>query len=94
MITRHLRITGRVQGVGFRYALCDEAERLGLTGWVRNRTDGSVEAVVQGPPGAVEAIVAWTRRGPPGSRVADVSTAAAAGDFDRPYARFDLRPSA
>ena len=94
LITRHLLITGRVQGVGFRYALYDEAERLGVTGWVRNRADGGVEAVVQGIPDAVEAIIAWARRGPPASRVAGVSAAPAAGDFDRPYARFELRPTA
>lgn len=65
MTTRHLDIRGRVQGVGFRDALCVQAERLGLTGWVRNRTDGSVEALVQGTDAAVEQLVAWARRGPP-----------------------------
>lgn len=65
MTTRHLEIRGRVQGVGFRDALCVQAQRLGLTGWVRNRADGSVEAVVQGTDAAVGQLVTWARRGPP-----------------------------
>ena len=72
MIKRRLRITGKVQGVGFRYALQEAAERLGVKGWVRNRRDGSVEALVQGDNGAVEAMIAWARQGPPGARVADL----------------------
>jgi acylphosphatase len=72
MITLELRIIGRVQGVGFRDALRHEARRLGVNGWVRNRSDGSVEALAQGAPGAVEALVSWARRGPPGSRVEGV----------------------
>jgi acylphosphatase len=58
-----------------------EAERLGVTGWVRNRSDGSVEAVVQGSPAAVDAIVAWARRGPELARVTDVQLADAGGSF-------------
>jgi acylphosphatase len=69
MITRLLLIKGRVQGVGFRDALCEEAERLGLRGWVRNRTAGNVEALVQGAEGPVLALVSWARRGPPLARV-------------------------
>ena len=72
MITRHLRIRGRVQGVGFRMYMLGEAQRHGVAGWVRNRRDGSVEAVVQGEPDAVEAVIAWARRGPPSARVTDV----------------------
>jgi acylphosphatase len=68
-----LRITGRVQGVWYRGATEAEARRLGVDGWVRNMPDGSVEAVVQGEPAAVRALVAWCRTGPPGARVADVS---------------------
>ena len=76
-VTAHLEIHGRVQGVGFRYALVDEAERLGLSGWVRNRRDGSVEALVHGMPETCEALIAWARRGPPAARVTrvDVRTA-------------------
>lgn len=64
-----LRIRGRVQGVFFREAMKDEARRLGVTGWVRNRKDGSVEALVQGEAGLVEAIIEWASRGPPAARV-------------------------
>jgi acylphosphatase len=64
-----LRISGYVQGVGFRYAMQDEAARRGVHGWVRNRRDGSVEALLQGEAGAVEALIAWARQGPRGARV-------------------------
>jgi acylphosphatase len=94
MVTRLLRITGIVQGVGFRFALQHEADRRGITGWVRNRSDGSVEAVIQGSAEAVEAITAWARRGPPASRVVDVLASPAPAEHDRPYQRFELRPTA
>jgi len=71
-IARRLRITGTVQGVGFRAALCAAAEARGLDGWVRNRSDGSVEAEVAGSPAAVAALIDWARRGPPAARVAAV----------------------
>ena len=61
-IARRLVIAGRVQGVGFRYAFADEARMRGLAGWVRNRRDGRVEALVSGPAPAVEAMIAWARR--------------------------------
>jgi acylphosphatase len=67
--TLHLHILGRVQGVWFRESMRREAERLGVAGWVRNRPDGSVEAVAQGAPEAVDALVAWARIGPPQARV-------------------------
>jgi acylphosphatase len=63
-VTRRLRIEGRVQGVWFRESMRREAEVLGITGWVRNRMDGSVEAVVQGTAEAVRGITDWARRGP------------------------------
>jgi len=69
---RRLRVRGRVQGVGYRWSLIQEAKRLGVNGWVRNRRDGSVEAVVAGNALAVEAIVAWAKAGPPGSSVDDL----------------------
>ena len=73
MIRRRLVITGRVQNVWYRDWLVGEATALGLDGWVRNRADGSVEAVVAGAPEMVEAIVAKARQGSPASRVADVA---------------------
>ncbi len=69
MKTQHLLIQGRVQGVWFRESMRREAERLGVTGWVRNTPEGSVEALVQGSDGAVDALVAWTHSGPPQARV-------------------------
>ncbi|HXM82910.1 MAG TPA: acylphosphatase [Burkholderiales bacterium] len=94
MDTRQIDVTGRVQGVGYRDALRREARRLGVTGWVRNRGDGSVEAVVQGSPQAVEAIIAWARRGPPAALVAAVRTGPPTAEFDRSYSTFELWPTA
>ena len=72
MIRRRLVATGRVQGVFYRDWFVAQARVLGLDGWVRNRTDGSVEAVVQGAPDAVDAMIANARRGSPAARVAEV----------------------
>jgi acylphosphatase len=72
VIARRLLIQGRVQGVFFRESLRQEAERLGVTGWVRNRADGDVEALIQGAPKAVETLAAWAHRGPPAARVDQV----------------------
>ena len=68
-IVRHVVVRGRVQGVGFRMFVEDTAERLRLEGWVRNRRDGSVEAVFAGPEQAVMAALAACREGPRGARV-------------------------
>jgi acylphosphatase len=76
MIARKIVVEGIVQGVGFRWATRDEAVRLGIAGWVRNRSDGSVEAHVEGPPNVVEAMLDWLSRGPIGSVVASVSVEA------------------
>jgi len=71
-IARHLRITGRVQGVGFRAALHAVAEAHGLSGWVRNRVDGCVEAEIHGAIGDVEALIRWSQHGPPAAHVVKV----------------------
>lgn len=81
MKTLHLEITGRVQGVWFRESMRREAERLGVTGWVRNRPDGSVEAVAQGAPEAVDALVEWARSGPPQARVERIVQTETDGDY-------------
>ena len=73
MIRRRLVVTGRVQNVFYRDWLVEQANALGVDGWVRNRADGSVEAVVQGPAEMVDAIVAHAREGSPVARVADVA---------------------
>ena len=72
MIRRHLVVTGKVQNVYYRAWFVEQARALGLDGWVRNRADGSVEAVVQGPGEMVATMIEHARRGSPASRVADV----------------------
>lgn len=67
-----LRIEGFVQGVSFRNFAIDEAQRLGLDGWIRNRADGTVEALASGDNAAVEKFIAACMKGPPGSRVGNV----------------------
>jgi acylphosphatase len=89
----HARLTatvrGRVQGVGFRWFVERSSHRLGLTGWVRNRADRSVELVAEGPPSALDRLEVALRDGPPGARVDDVDTRRdpATGEF----ARFTIR---
>jgi len=92
--TVRLIIQGRVQGVSYRWWTVGEATKRGLDGWVRNRRDGSVEAIFQGEPAAVEALLAWARRGPPAARVVEVKSQPATGDLDRPYEGFDWLPTA
>jgi acylphosphatase len=67
-----LRIEGSVQAVGYRYFAMEEARKLSLDGWIRNRSDGTVEALVSGPTKSVEAFVAACARGPDGSRVKSI----------------------
>ena len=80
-ITRHLNIHGHVQGVFFRESMCLEAQQLGITGWVRNRHDGTVEAIVQGSQEAVGLIVEWAKSGPEQARVEEVEVSAGSGEF-------------
>ncbi|MFC5062453.1 acylphosphatase [Actinomycetospora atypica] len=72
MSARHVVVHGTVQGVFFRASAESEADRLGVTGWVRNRSDGTVEMLVEGDDAAVERMVAWARRGPERAEVTGV----------------------
>jgi acylphosphatase len=85
----HVRIEGRVQGVGFRWTAAEEARRRQLTGWVRNLDSGSVEAVFEGPRAAIEDMLRWCSDGPPGAYVRDVHAA-----WDEPsehFVSFEIR---
>ena len=84
-------IHGRVQGVGYRMAMVEAAHARGIAGWVRNRRDGTVEAVVQGENASVDAMLEWCRRGPPGSRVTGLATREL--DADPALLTFELRPT-
>jgi acylphosphatase len=72
-IRAHVFITGRVQGVGYRFSTRDEANRLGINGWVRNLLDGRVEALFEGNKAAVEEIIKWCHKGPRAAVVKDVA---------------------
>jgi acylphosphatase len=79
-VVRLLRIRGRVQGVGYRAFVHEYATRLALSGWARNRSDGSVEVLVGGDRAIVDRLIAALRRGPPGARVAEIDQSDAAPD--------------
>jgi acylphosphatase len=68
----HLRVTGRVQGVYYRASMLQAAQELGVTGWVKNCPDGSVEAVAESSKAKLDELIAWCRQGPEGARVAAV----------------------
>lgn len=92
-MAKRLLIEGIVQGVGYRYAFAERATALGLSGWVRNRSSGAVEASVHGPEDALQAIIEWSRHGPSAARVSQVHVA----NDDDPApaaATFDIRPTA
>ena len=90
MEVRRLVITGIVQGVGFRYAMTAQARLLGVNGWVRNRRDGSVEAMISGNSEQIAGMLEWCHVGPAGAVVDQVMIETASGD----YADFELRPTA
>lgn len=73
MTARLLVIAGRVQGIGYRDWMCRQAEILGVAGWVRNRSDGTVEALVDGEPGAVQELLRACRRGPASAAVTELT---------------------
>lgn len=89
-VIKHLIISGDVQGVGFRYFMRRTAQRLGVSGWVRNRRDGAVEAMVQGTPEAVEALIESARVGPEAARVDRIDVTPGAGNFTR-FEMLDIR---
>jgi acylphosphatase len=88
--TKHLIIHGRVQGVGYRAYMRMEANRLGVTGWVRNRADGTVEATVHGWSDDVAKILNWARHGPPAAHVTSMQVTEASGEYED----FEQRPEA
>lgn len=87
-IARRVRIRGRVQGVFFRDSVQQRASQAGVCGWIRNCEDGSVEAVVQGAPGAVAGVIEYCRHGPPSARVDDVEVS---GAEPKPRGGFEVR---
>ena len=89
MEVRHLVINGYVQGVGYRYSMAMAARSRGVGGWVRNRRDGSVEAMVAGDAAQVAAIIDWARRGPAGAEVAHVAVELGSGEFPE----FEQKPT-
>lgn len=91
-VCQHLTIHGLVQGVYYRASTVEQARRLGLTGWVRNRQDGTVEALAAGPATAVQALVDWAQRGPERARVERVEVQDVAPPADLP-AGFEQRPT-
>lgn len=84
-IRRHIFVSGRVQGVGYRASTADMATLLKLNGWVRNLPDGRVEAVFEGPQETVEEIIRWCRQGPPAAKVQDVAVESEEPKGDRSF---------
>ena len=91
--TRLVRVHGRVQGVGYRYACVQQARALGLTGWVRNRMDESVEALLQGPPQRVDRMCEWMQNEVPAALVERIEVAPVAPPFPR-FDDFQQLPTA
>jgi len=89
---RLVRAIGRVQGVGYRQACVRRARALGITGWVRNRLDGSVEAMLQGSPNQIAHMCDWLRTAVPGARVSSLEVKEVPRPFDR-IAGFERWPT-
>jgi acylphosphatase len=89
LVRAHVIISGRVQGVFFRVATLEKAKKSKVAGWVKNKHDGSVEAVFEGEKSLVDSVLQWCQQGPPGSRVDNVNTEweTYTGDFSE----FDIR---
>jgi acylphosphatase len=90
--TRLVRVRGRVQGVGYRYACVQQARALGVTGWVRNRMDDSVEAMLQGTPRQVVRMCEWMRDDMPAALVEEIDVTEVQPPFPR-FDRFEQRPT-
>jgi len=90
--TKLVRVYGRVQGVGYRYACVQEARTLAVTGWVRNRMDDSVEAMLQGTPQQLAQMCDWMREGPPSALVERLNITDVPAPFPR-FDGFDQRPT-
>lgn len=88
-VRAHLHISGRVQGVSFRASTQVQAQKLGVTGWVRNLQDGRVEAVLQGPKAKVDELIRWCHTGPPSAKVEKVDVAWEPGAEE--FSGFDVR---
>jgi acylphosphatase len=90
--TRLVRVRGRVQGVGYRYACVQQARALGVTGWVRNRMDDSVEAMLQGTPRQLAQMCDWMREDMPAALVEEMAFVEVPPPFPR-FDRFEQRPT-
>ena len=88
-VTKRLVISGRVQGVGFRFYIEHKARQHGICGWVRNRRDGTVEAMIQAGADAVEAMIRSAQSGPRGSVVTHLQITEGSGE----YTTFEVRPT-
>ena len=91
--SRRVQVRGLVQGVGYRHACVQQARRLGVTGWVRNRADGSVEALLQGTPDQLARMCQWMRHEVPAARV-DHREMAVVAPRSQAFDGFEQHPTA